>query len=86
MINLKPVMRDCKFCTRGVTDKVPVMPRYTWEVRTEQFIPTDTVCGYIDVTETFLCPCCGETNKKVYSFDYIPKDILQEMVEREINK
>ncbi len=86
MINLKTVMRDCKFCTRGVTDKVPVIPRYTWKVRTEQFIPHGTTSSYIDVTETFLCPCCGQTNEKVYSFDYIHKDILQEMVDREVNK
>ena len=86
MINLKSVMRDCKFCTRGVTDKVPVIPRYTWKARTEQYIPTGTACSFIDVTETFLCPCCGQTNEKVYTFDYIPKDILQEMVEREANR
>ena len=86
MINLRSVMRPCKFCTNGVTDKVPVIPRYTWRVRTEQYIPDGTPCSYIDVTETFLCPCCGRTNEKIYSFDYIPKDILQEMVEREVNR
>jgi rubredoxin len=85
MLNLKPVLRDCKFCTRGVSDKVPVIPRYTWEVRVEEHCLQGTSTNYMDVVETWLCPCCGEKNTKVYSFDHIPKDILQAMVERTVN-
>lgn len=82
-------IRKCKFCREpgfSVERLVEVNPYYSYNTRYLKDDISFEGSAYLDITESFICPCCGNTNISTYSFNPTSEDLhyfIDKKLERE---
>lgn len=86
-MNMKTSIRECPHCLKlnhtYYGCEVMVVPHYKSQVRTSRD-PMSLSEGYsLVITETFICPVCGERISEEYVVELAQED-MQTMIDREV--
>lgn len=86
-MNMKTSIRECQNCLKlkhtYYDCDVMVVPRYKSYIRTSHDPMSLSEYHNLVITETFICPVCGEKITNDYVADFTQED-MQTMVDREV--
>ncbi len=86
-MNMKTSIRECPYCLKRKHTyygcEVMVVPHYKSHIRTSHDPMSLSEYHNLVITETFICPVCGERISEEYIVGLTQED-MQTMVDREV--